>query len=65
MAKKDNDNDKDKKVAYFKSPMTFEDFKNMMNDFSLQLFGRPTTLTDDELHSKWEKAQEKMKSAKK
>ena len=59
MAKKDENKDKDRKVAYFKPPVTCEDYKKMVNDFPLQLFGRPTTMTNAELRTEWDLAQKK------
>lgn len=63
MAKKDKD--KDKKAAYFKPPQSFEEFKQMVNDFSIQFTGKPTDMTDDELRVDWERAQERRKASKK
>lgn len=55
---------KPNKVFYFKPPKTFEEYKAMVNAFSMHTYGKPAVSSDEEIREKWEEYQSSQKTAK-
>jgi 5'-deoxynucleotidase YfbR-like HD superfamily hydrolase len=51
---KENKNSEKPKRMFFKPPTTYEEYKAVMNSFAMQVFGSPTSLSDEKIRELWE-----------
>ena len=50
---------KKSKRILIEGPMSFEEYKAALTTFTMRMFGKPPTMSDDEIRASWERYKER------